>query len=203
MDEQFKIVSSSSGFEQVGATNTYTTHVRNNLAITKSGYLYIYVSNETPNIDVYFDNLQVTHNRGALIEENTYYPFGLIMSALSSRAAGKLENKRSKFNGYEYNTDFDINLYETFYRSHDPQIGRFWQLDPKPNDMESLYAAMGNNPILMVDPLGDTIRFNKDNLDAKLNVNGAEVTGRSVAEQIVSDLASASGLKLSIDENEK
>jgi len=78
------------------------------------------------------------------------------MAGISSKAAGTLENKKSKYNGYELNTDFDINLYESFYRTHDPQIGRFLQPDPKPTDMESLYAAMGNNPIKNTDFLGDT-----------------------------------------------
>ena len=77
------------------------------------------------------------------------------MAGISSKAAGKLENKK-KYNSYEFNSDFDINLYESFYRSHDPQIGRFLQIDPKPNDLESPYAAMGNNPILNFDALGDT-----------------------------------------------
>jgi RHS repeat-associated protein len=80
------------------------------------------------------------------------------MAGISSKAAGIVENKK-KYNSYEYNTDFDINLYESFYRSHDPQLGRFWQLDPKPTDMESLYAAMGNNPIKNNDLLGDTTIF--------------------------------------------
>jgi RHS repeat-associated protein len=78
------------------------------------------------------------------------------MAGISNKAAGKSENKKSKYNGYEINTDFDINLYESFYRTHDPQIGRFWQLDPRPNERVSLYSAMGNNPISLNDLLGDT-----------------------------------------------
>jgi RHS repeat-associated protein len=76
------------------------------------------------------------------------------MANISSTTALKQENKR-KYNGYEQNNDFDLGLYESFYRTHDPQLGRFWQLDPKPNHFESLYAAMGNNPVLRNDPLGD------------------------------------------------
>jgi hypothetical protein len=75
-DEQFNYVSSSSGFEQVPAEAYYNNgsipnnntklHVRNNMPIDKNGFLYVYVSNETPNIDVFFDNLQVTHVRGQI-----------------------------------------------------------------------------------------------------------------------------------------
>jgi RHS repeat-associated protein len=84
------------------------------------------------------------------------------MSGISSKAAGKLENKKSKYNGYELNTDFDLNIYETFYRTHDPQLGRFWQLDPKAVNDESPYVAMGDNPVLHFDILGDDLEVATD-----------------------------------------
>jgi RHS repeat-associated protein len=79
------------------------------------------------------------------------------MAGISSKAMnfGNPENK-AKFNSIEQNNDFDLNMYDAFYRNLDPQIGRFCQIDPKPNKIVSPYAAMLNNPIRFSDPLGDT-----------------------------------------------
>ena len=79
LDENFNIAKDSAGgyirdgysnFQQVGDADAFTTHSLVNAPINKNGYLYIYVSNQSPNMDVYFDNLQVTHIKGPILEEN-------------------------------------------------------------------------------------------------------------------------------------
>jgi RHS repeat-associated protein len=64
-----------------------------------------------------------------------YYPFGLTMAGISCKAAGKLEDKMQKFQGQEFaSKEFSdgsgLEMYEFKWRMHDPQIGRFWQVDP-------------------------------------------------------------------------
>lgn len=156
-DEHFNYDSISSGFEQVGNDTILTIHTKANLTVNKSGYLYVYVSNVTGNIPVYFDNLQVTHKRGPLVEEDHYYPFGLQMKAICSKAAGSIENKYKFNGGVELNEDFDISIYETSFRGYDAQIGRFGAIDIKAETQYSLsaYHFSNNNPVRYNDPSGD------------------------------------------------
>jgi RHS repeat-associated protein len=159
-DEQFKCT--GSGFSKVGSNGVIKDHHNDltNLSAPKNGYVYIYASNESP-VNVFFDNVQVVHTRGAILEETHYYPFGLTMAGISSKAAGGLQN-RYKFNdgteleSGEFSDGSGLDLYATDYRSYDPQIGRFHQLDPladEDNDWSPFVFAY-NNPILINDPLG-------------------------------------------------
>jgi hypothetical protein len=67
LDEQFKYA--GGGASRVGPTSGvvydhwYNDPSLQNISVPKNGYIFVYVSNES-NFDVFFDNLQVIHNRG-------------------------------------------------------------------------------------------------------------------------------------------
>ena len=56
-----------------------------NMVVQKSGYLYLYVSNES-SMNVYFDDLVVKHQSGPMLEINNYRAFGTEIAILSARA---------------------------------------------------------------------------------------------------------------------
>ena len=166
-DKQLNFVEEGSGIRQVdGEAGALETLASGKVVARQNGYVYVFTSNESQR-DVLFDNLGVTQITGPVLEETHYYPFGLTMSGISTTAPLKIEAKR-KFNGIEFNhKEFSdgsgLDIYTAKFRGLDPQIGRWWQIDPKPNTSISPYAAMGNDPIRYADPLGDTlgIQFRK------------------------------------------
>ena len=106
------------------------------------------------------------------------------MSGISSKAAGKLEN-RKKFNGgTEFTTDLDLNWYETSWRGYDPQIGRFHQIDMLAHTTPdwSPYTFVQNNPVLYFDPLGlDTVKVNGEG-SHKIKVREGDILAWTVGK---------------------
>jgi len=161
-NDQFKMVDGNSGLKQVQSDpDELQTLSVNDAVVEQTGFLYVYTSNESAE-NVYFDNLVVAQVSGPLLEENHYYPFGLTMAGISNNALNsKYVHNKYLFGGAElqhkeFSDGSGLEVYETFYRNLDPQIGRWWQIDPKPNEMFSPFVAMANNPVLYSDPQGDT-----------------------------------------------
>jgi len=156
-DEQFRFVSNGSTVQMVESITAPATFKDTDLRLSgvkapNNGYVYIYLSNESNNIPVYFDDFIVLHTRGAITEDDAYYPSGLRIAGISGQAAFKPLSK------YGYQGDFAEEDAETGYnefdlRTYDPQIGRFIQADPY-GQFPSPYTGMGNDPVNNVDPSG-------------------------------------------------
>ncbi|MBN2779230.1 MAG: RHS repeat-associated core domain-containing protein, partial [Bacteroidales bacterium] len=98
----------------------------------------------------------IVSETGEVLEEDSYYPFGmLIVDEDLSNSTAEPDN-RYKYNGKELTTDFGLDWYEYGFRMYDPQIGRFPSLDPKADEFAfvSPYNYAENSPIAFIDLWG-------------------------------------------------
>ncbi|PWV47117.1 RHS repeat-associated protein [Chitinophaga sp. S165] len=148
-DENFNLVT---GYvKRINGGPDALTSYNGHIDVPKNGFVYVYTSNEGSE-DVWFDDLQVSHQSGPLLQESTVYPYGLEITTQSSRRLNKTGNQ-FLFQSKELDQELDVALYYFNARYYDPQLGRFISLDPA-RQLAGGYNGMGNNPAMFVDPDG-------------------------------------------------
>ncbi|WP_338813105.1 RHS repeat-associated core domain-containing protein [Bernardetia sp. Wsw4-3y2] len=120
----------------------------------EDGNLTVFLDNQDTEA-VYFDALEINITeriRPLIVQEHHYYPFGMGMKGLE-----KENDLAYQFNGMiEREKAFGLELYETANRGYDPQIGRFWQVEPLADLFVGInvYQFGYNNPVSYNDPSG-------------------------------------------------
>ncbi|MBW8683464.1 hypothetical protein K1Y79_03880 [Chitinophaga sp. B61] len=156
-DDQLQIVDGNSGVRQVQNSPDEIQELSvDQMVIEKSGFLFVFPTNETEQ-DIYYDDIVVTDITGPVLEETHYYPWGLVMDGISTRTPLSLEN-RQLFQGKElqrgeFADGTGLEWYNFDARYYDPQLGRWFAVDPANQDY-SPYMAMGNRPTMVIDPDG-------------------------------------------------
>jgi RHS repeat-associated protein len=190
-DDQFKYVNGDvDAIGTSGAIKNHTKFINTPVTASKNGYLYIFVSNRS-NIDVFFDNLALTHYKGPILEETHYYPGGLFMAAISSKSIGSLINHK-KFNGkeeqrQELSDGSGLEWLDFGARMYDNQIMRWMTIDPLADKYKkwSPYTYAVDNPIRFIDPEGmDVVDPNGKHVRIYHNKDGSLFFGKNATTDI-------------------
>ena len=158
-DENYKVVPSQSGAIQLTSPDTWQNLQTNgDITIQQGGYLAVYISNESQSMTAWFDDVNVKFYRGTLLDENHYYPYGMVINTAhdpntnpqniylyQTKELNKTAGQSGNYGNLYWN-DFHA-------RQYDAQLGRFTTHDPM-GQFHSGFVGMGNNPVSMIDPDG-------------------------------------------------
>ena len=166
---------------QLVSVASLTAFEKLSLAVTvgagfDNGYLYTYVANESSvsnSVSVYFDDFYIRHTQAAqglqVMQTEEYYPFGLTFNSYSR--VNSVTNDW-KFQGQEHIDDLGLNWDSFKWRNHQPDIGRFFNVDPLAEDYyyNSPYAFSENKVTTHIELEGlEAIRAPRPQYQTMLN----------------------------------
>src|SRR5690606_34362633 len=144
----------TSAAREYGQNGTHERLFFDDIVVREAGYMYVYISNEGEElVDVFFDDLKVTHVKSPVIETNDYYPFGLTFNSYQRENS---VDQKYLYNGMEAQKELNLGWYDYLARQYDPAIGRFLSIDPLADLSRrwSPYVYAYNNPVRFIDPDG-------------------------------------------------
>jgi|GEM_PF-4078365 len=151
-DKDNKFLSSQSVAVSAAATNSWLKLTLPQFTATQDGYLQVLVVNES-NVDVWFDDLAITHTEALIVQENHYDPWGLNLAGIETQ--GQPDHKH-QYLGQEKQDELGLNWLNFNFRQYDAQLGRFHAIDLLADAISAItpYQYGFNNPILFSDPSG-------------------------------------------------
>ncbi|MCF8338668.1 MAG: hypothetical protein K9I74_11880 [Bacteroidales bacterium] len=108
----------------------------------------------------------VFNDAGEILQDNSYYPFGMLERSGNPDASGKMDgldysagmdpDNKYLYNGKELQDDFGLDWYDYGARMYDAQLGRWHVEDPMAEERQSIspYNYVQNNPVARIDPTG-------------------------------------------------
>jgi RHS repeat-associated protein len=130
--------------------------------LNRSVFLKVTIENTTSTpMLARFDDLKIevfNAPTAMVVQENSYYPFGLNMRGLDYVMTPTKEDK-FQYNGKEEQTDFDLYWSDYGARSYDLQVPHFTTIDRFAEKYYSLspYQYVAGNPMKYIDVNGDSI----------------------------------------------
>ncbi|MGI4733612.1 MAG: leucine-rich repeat domain-containing protein [Janthinobacterium lividum] len=144
--------------------------------VNQDGYVTVYVGNESP-VDVFFDDVQVTHQQGLLVQENQYEPWGLGLAGLDYTTPELRQSNQYQFNGKEQERELGLNWHDFNWRHYDPATARFFGVDRLADKFVYMtdYQFASNNPTSKIELDGlegvPSISFNQGYIENILWTN--------------------------------
>src|SRR5690554_5092312 len=157
-DNNMELLPQGSGAKRVTDPNSLRQLLEDDIPILENGYLHTYVSNGSAK-GISFDNFLVEHVQGKTRQINHYYPYGLTIAGIDGDYDDYLNKytiKELQTGEFDKNVSTGLEMLDFGSRFYDPQIGR-WHVPDPAEQFHNPYLAMGNNPVMYVDPDGEFV----------------------------------------------